>query len=260
MTPDERGGPGAAHPGSDHYSYAVYADSAMAERFDAMRFSGPIGELVAEHQERLLVSSLAPLEHRRVLDVGTGTGRAALALARQGAEVVGVDASGEMLAVARRRAADEGLAVTFDRGDVQALSFADRQFDAVVCLRVLMHVPDWRLALHELCRVAGTTLVIDYPALWSTAALHALGRRLSHVVNAKAEAYRVFRHAAVTRALAGEGFRVRDVRRLFVLPIALHKKVGSAAWTTRTEGMLASAGLLRRVGSPVTIVADRCAS
>ena len=35
-----------------HYSYEVYADPAMAERFDAMRFSGPIGRLIADTQEQ----------------------------------------------------------------------------------------------------------------------------------------------------------------------------------------------------------------
>ena len=41
----------------DHYSYAVYADAAMAERFDALRFSGPIGRLIAETQEREIAAT-----------------------------------------------------------------------------------------------------------------------------------------------------------------------------------------------------------
>ena len=57
----------------------------MAERFDAVRFGGPIGALVAETQERVLARLRRPLDRRAVLDVGTGTGRAALALARGGA-------------------------------------------------------------------------------------------------------------------------------------------------------------------------------
>jgi 2-polyprenyl-3-methyl-5-hydroxy-6-metoxy-1,4-benzoquinol methylase len=83
----------AARPSrADHYSYSVYADPAMAEAFDAMRFSGPIGRLVAETQERVIASFLAPVSGRTILDVGTGTGRAAIALAGRGARVTGVDA------------------------------------------------------------------------------------------------------------------------------------------------------------------------
>jgi len=42
-----------------------------------------------------------------------------------------------------------------------------------------------------------------------------------------------------------------------VLPIALHKRVNSEAWTTRVEGALARAGVMRRLGSPVTVLAER---
>ena len=92
----------------------------MAERFDAMRFSGPIGRLIAETQERQIAVFLAPIEGRRILDVGTGTGRAALMLARDGARVTGVDASDAMLAIARERAEEQRLGVTFALGDAHA--------------------------------------------------------------------------------------------------------------------------------------------
>jgi ubiquinone/menaquinone biosynthesis C-methylase UbiE len=248
---------------SRHYSYDVYADPAMAERFDAMRFSGPIGRLIAETQEERIAAFLAPVEGRRILDVGTGTGRAAIALAKRGAIVTGVDASAEMLAVAERRAA-EALGdrpvrgtVTFARGDAHHLDFPDRGFDAVVCLRVLMHTPDWRASLRELCRVASARVVFDYPSLYSAAALQAVVRRVTQKMNPAVEAYRVFSPGAVARVLADAGFRVTGQHRQFVLPIALHKRVGSEAWTRRVEGTMERAGLMRLFGSPVTVVAER---
>ena len=243
-----------------HYSYEVYADPAMAERFDALRFSGPIGRLIAETQEQQIASFLAPLEGKRILDVGTGTGRAAIALAKRGALVTGVDASAEMLQVAARRAADAGAAVTFVRGDAHGLDFPDRSFDAVVCLRVLMHTPDWRASLRELCRVAVRSVVFDYPSSSSAAAIQSLTRRLAHVVSPSVEAYRVFSTGAVHRVLESEGFEARRDHRQFVLPIALHKKVNSEAWTRKVEGLMERAGLMRLFGSPVTVVAERCAS
>jgi ubiquinone/menaquinone biosynthesis C-methylase UbiE len=77
--PSPEPGTGAPDP---HYSYRVYADPGMADRFDAMRFSGPIGTLLADTQERVLAEFLGPMDGKTVLDVGTGTGRAAIALAR----------------------------------------------------------------------------------------------------------------------------------------------------------------------------------
>jgi len=246
-----------------HYSYEVYADPAMAERFDAMRFSGPIGRLIAETQEQQIAKFLAPLEGRRILDVGTGTGRAAIALAKRGAIVTGVDASAEMLEVARRRAVEVlgrrslGEGVTFVRGDAHRLEFPDRAFDAVVCLRVLMHTPDWRASLGELCRVASQRVVFDYPSLYSGAALQALVRRVTHTMNPAVEAYRVFSPGAVSRALGDAGFRVTGEHRQFVLPIAVHKRVNSEEWTRRVEGWMERTGLMGLLGSPVTVVAER---
>lgn len=251
---------GEPPPPADHYSYSVYADPAMAEGFDALRFSGPIGRLVAESQERVIAGYLSPVEGQSILDVGTGTGRAALALAARGARVTGVDASAEMLAVARRRAEAAGLQVEFARGDAHDLQVPDRAFDAVICLRVLMHTPDWRRSLAELCRAARRRVVFDYPALSSAAALQAVTRHVAHAFGARVEAYRVFSDRAVGAALAANGFRVIEVHRQFVLPIALHKRVNSAAATERVEGALARAGLTRLIGSPVTLMAERCGS
>ena len=247
-------------PRADHYSYSAYADPALAESFDRSRFSGPIGRLLAETQEEVLANFLAPIAGKTGLDVGTGTGRAAIALAGRGAMVTGVDASAEMLAVARERAKAANMAVTFDQGDAHGLRYADRSFDAVVCLRVLMHTPDWRRSLAELCRVARNRVVFDYPALASVAALQAATRHVAHAAGARVEAYRVFSDRSMTSVLEANGYRRIGAHRQFVLPIALHKKLGSLTATQRIEGALARIGLLDAFGSPVTIVAERCES
>jgi SAM-dependent methyltransferase len=247
-------------PPTDHYSYSVYADPAMAESFDGLRFSGPIGRFIAESQERVIAGFLAPVEGRTVLDVGTGTGRAAIALARRGAIATGVDASHQMLDVARRRASEAHVTVTFAEGDAHGLAFDDRSFDAVVCLRVLMHTPDWRRSLGELCRVARNRVVFDYPALASAAALQAAARHAAAAAGARVEAYRVFSDRAVNAVLETHGFRAIGAERQFVLPIALHKAIGSLALTSRIEEGLARIGLRSKFGSPVTVVAERCGS
>src|SRR5688572_22533106 len=251
---------GAPQRRADHYSYSVYADPAMAEAFDDLRFSGPIGQMLAVEQERVVASFRAPLERRRLLDVGTGTGRAAIALARRGAVVTGVDASAEMLAVARRRAEAAQAAVTLEQGDIHRLRFHDRAFDAVVCLRVLMHTPEWRRSVAELCRVAATRVVFDYPALLSGAALQAASRRLASMAGMRVEAYRVFSDRTIGDALDAQGFRLAGVHRQFVLPIALHKRLNSASRTEHLESALEKLGLRDLLGSPVTVVAERCAS
>jgi 2-polyprenyl-3-methyl-5-hydroxy-6-metoxy-1,4-benzoquinol methylase len=243
----------------DHYSYSVYADPATAASFDARRFGGPIGELVAASQAGVLLAMAGNVRGQRALDVGTGTGRAALLLAKAGAQVTGVDASDHMLAIARQRAGADGLDVRFGVGDVHALQFPDRAFSLVVSLRVLMHARDWRRAIAELCRVSAARVIVDYPSATSVAAIESAARRVTHRLGAATEPYRVFTARAIEAAFGENGFEVRAAHRQFVLPIALHKAVGSPRFTARAERWLERAGLLGLCGSPVTIVAERCA-
>ena len=248
---------GSGGPGRDHYSYRHYADRGVAEGFDALRFGGPIGEYLLAWQEQVLLDALEPLEGRTVLDVGTGTGRAAIGLSRSGARVIGVDASDEMLSVAQARLGRAGLSAGFARADALALPMADRSVDAVVCLRLLMHVVDWRRCIAELCRVARHRVVLDFPSARSFAALEAASRRRKARRGQRVEAYQVFRSGQIAEAFEENGLRVVMSRPQFVLPIAAHKAVGSLAATKGVERVLRAAGLLRRFGSPITVVAER---
>jgi len=249
-----------ASPGGDHYSYSVYADPATAQHFDERRFGGDIGRLVAASQADVLARFAGPVAGRAVLDVGTGTGRAALLMARAGGQVTGVDPSEQMLAIARTRAAEEALAIAFEIGDAHHLGFADRAFDVVISFRVLMHVPDWKGCLAELCRVAGQRVILDYPSARSFAAIQAIVRRMTHRLGARTEPYRVFGDGEIARELTRAGFRIARVHRQFVLPIAVHKAIGSSRFSTWSRSLSERTGLLALLGSPVTLVAERWTS
>lgn len=254
MTGDQ---PGAPDTERAHYSYAHYRSRGVAEGFDALRFGGPIGRYLLEAQERLLLEALAPVAGRRVVDVGVGTGRAAIGLAAAGASVLGLDASPEMLEVARARAEAAGVQVELGVADAHRLPLESRTVDAAISLRVLMHAIDWRQCVAELCRVARSRVVVDFPARLSCAALESLARRAVQKTGRHVEAYRVIAEADVARAFVEQGYRVVLVRRQFVLPINLHKKFNSLTGTLAVESALARLGMLRLLGSPVTMVAER---
>jgi SAM-dependent methyltransferase len=241
-----------------HYSYTFYADPANAARFDECRFGGPIGDLVASQQAKVLADFVGRIKDRVVLDVGTGTGRAALLFAAGGAKVTGVDASEQMLSIASQRASEAGASVTFLQCDAHALKFPERAFDVVVCLRVLLHTPRWAQCVSELCRVSERLVILDYPSVRSTALCQSWFRILTHALGVRNEPYRVFSDRAIADALGRGGFRVKSRHRQFVLPIALHKAIGSRGFTVASERLLRRIGLTRLFGSPVTLIAERC--
>jgi SAM-dependent methyltransferase len=87
------------------------------------------------------------------LDVACGSGQLALIAARHGNRVTGCDIAPRWVEKARARAIAEGLPVTFDEGDAEALPYADGQFDVVASLIGAMFAPRPELVAAELKRV-----------------------------------------------------------------------------------------------------------
>jgi demethylmenaquinone methyltransferase/2-methoxy-6-polyprenyl-1,4-benzoquinol methylase len=124
----------------------------IVPRYDLMNALMSLG---MDHRWRRAAARAAEPAGRIALDVGTGTGDLAFALADAGSKrVVGVDFCEEMLAAARSKAGRVGVAgVTFIAGDALALPFPDGTFDCVVSGFVLRNVADLRAALDEMVRV-----------------------------------------------------------------------------------------------------------
>jgi ubiquinone/menaquinone biosynthesis C-methylase UbiE len=118
-----------------------------------------------EQQIARLVAAAELTGCERVLDVATGPGYIAEAFSRHAREVVGIDLTDAMLAIARKRTAQRGLKnITFRTGDVRALPFVDAMFDVVVGRYALHHMEQPAALLQEMarvCRPGGTVLVED---------------------------------------------------------------------------------------------------
>ncbi len=89
----------------------------------------------------------------RVLDVAAGNGNATLAAARRFACVTSTDYAPSLLDKGRARAAAEGLKVTFQTADAEALPFADASFDIALSTFGVMFAPDQATSARELLRV-----------------------------------------------------------------------------------------------------------
>lgn len=100
-----------------------------------------------------VLTSQLDIAGKRLADVGCGSGSLSHALARKGAEVIGLDISEAALRQAKIGASDDGTSFAAALG--QALPILDRSIDVVIYFNALHHVPvvDMELALEEVARV-----------------------------------------------------------------------------------------------------------
>jgi ubiquinone/menaquinone biosynthesis C-methylase UbiE len=129
--------------------------AAVKQRQQATWSSGDYHMIGTQIQivSELLIETLDVHSTERVLDVATGSGNAALAAARRGCTVVGIDYVPALLDRARRRRDAEGLDAQFIEGDAEALPFSDGQFDVVASVFGAMFAPNQEQTASELARV-----------------------------------------------------------------------------------------------------------
>ena len=109
------------------------------------------GQLLAG--ARVVVDRASLAVGERVVDIGCGTGSAALLAAQRGASVTGVDPALRLLEVARARAAAQALDATFEPGHAAAVPIADGEADVALSAFGLIFAPDAPAAAAELARV-----------------------------------------------------------------------------------------------------------
>jgi ubiquinone/menaquinone biosynthesis C-methylase UbiE len=102
----------------------------------------------------VVVERAAPQASERVLDLGCGTGNAALLAAARGATVTGVDPAPRLLEVARARAVDQGLDIAFALGEAAAIPMRSGSVDVLVSVFGVIFAPDPVEAVAEMARVS----------------------------------------------------------------------------------------------------------
>jgi SAM-dependent methyltransferase len=100
-----------------------------------------------------VVDRAAPREGEHVVDVGCGTGNAALLAAERGARVTGVDPAQRLLDVAAAAAAERGLDASFVLGEAASMPIPDESADAVISVFGSIFAPDAKAAATEMARV-----------------------------------------------------------------------------------------------------------
>ncbi len=120
----------------------------------------------------VVVGCAAPAPGEHVVDVGCGTGNAALLAAGRGAQVTGIDPSQRLLDVACTNAADQRLEASFAQGDASALPLEDASANVVVSVFGVIFAPDAHAAVAEMARVTAPGGRIVLSAWLPTGALY----------------------------------------------------------------------------------------
>ena len=147
---------------------AANVDEVEVAKFSALasRWWDPDGEFRPLHQLNPVrteyVASRIELAGARVVDVGCGGGLLSESLAARGAEVLGIDVSGDTLAAARAHLWESGLDVEYRATTAEALAESrPGDFDLVTCMELIEHVPDGAAlvaACAQLARPGGTVV------------------------------------------------------------------------------------------------------
>jgi SAM-dependent methyltransferase len=144
------------------------ADRALKAKHRAMWAQGDYPSLAAEVIPGLgavLVEACGVRSGQRVLDVGAGSGNAAIPAALTGADVVASDLTPELFDAGRRVAEKQGAHLTWQEGDAEALPFGDAEFDVVMSCVGVMFAPHHQRAADELvrvCRPGGTIGLLSW--------------------------------------------------------------------------------------------------
>ena len=219
----------------------------------AQRFAGAAGRYLLGEQETAIRAVLADWDGGTVLDVGGGHAQLTELLRSLAADVLVFGSEPRSLERVRRDFPDCATAT----GDLLALPFASRSFDVVVAVRLLPHVRDWIRLLSELCRVARSTVVVDYPRTTGFNGLTPLLFPLKKRLEGNTRHYRNFRDAEIDEVLQVCGFEPRERRAQFLLPMVAHRRANGFAALRGFERAAKHLRLTQSFGSPVIVRADR---
>ena len=215
-----------------------FGEVAAAYATSAVHAAGPDLALLRE------AAALTGVE--RVLDLGSGPGHTALALATSAAHVTGVDVTPEMVVLARDLARQRGVTnVRFEEADVAALPFAGSSFDVVASRFAGHHLADPVRALLEARRVLRTggrilfvdTVAPEDPGLDTFCNTFEFLRDPSHA--------RCHRASEWVRMLSTAGFEAQVVHRLALA-------MDGAAWVKRTRTPPARVAVIRELFAAAT--------
>lgn len=149
-----------------------YSKEGVAETYDDMRFVNSAGRTIDLIQKNIILKSfLDKNSKRRILEIGTGTGRFSLMFSSNGHKVVGLDYSKNMISIAFKKTKNLNLNknLQFVVGDALNPPFKEGSFDSIISIHVLMHIQNWEDMISNMTKLLTPKglVLIQIPNLFS---------------------------------------------------------------------------------------------
>lgn len=235
-------------------TYPETADIETASDDYASRFSGPVGNYFLQVQTKLTLDLLKDLPLASVLDVGGGHAQLTRPLIDNGYKVT-VTGSADICRERLDRCCEQD-SFQYLTCDTLNLPFQDNEFDVVMAFRLLPHTHQWQRLIKEMCRVAGKTIILDYPDKRSANILYDLLFDLKKNMEGNTRTYTLFSRKELADELDTNHFNQPRFRPEFFVPMVIHRKLKNPAISKALEVVFRLTGMTGLFGSPIILRSD----
>jgi len=234
-------------------SHAFQPDIFTASAEYATRFSGGVGKFFLETQVNS-VKKLLPTttgQQLKILEVGGGHLQMTEALLELGHQVVIHASSAE--ALTRLSHSELKNSVQALVAPAAALPVDDEEFDITIALRLLPHTENTQKLLQEMARVSRLGVIFDFASSGGLNSLSPLLYPLKRKIEKNTRPYFLNSEAELRRSLESLGLKRITTEPQFVLPMGIHRKLGSPKFSKLSEGLLKKLGVTKLFGNPIII-------
>jgi ubiquinone/menaquinone biosynthesis C-methylase UbiE len=219
------------------------------------RFKGEAGEYFLETQKNKTLKLLNKFKGASVLDVGGGHAQIAVPLVENGFKLTVVGSTAEC-----RERLDIQLppnSFSFKTVDLLNLPFTDESFDIVTAFRLLPHEVNWKIQIHELCRVAKHAVIVDYPDIRSFNIFYSLLFSLKKKVEVNTRQFLTFNRKQITKEFIACGFSQITLEPQFFFPMVVHRALNNKNFSASIENISRILKLTHFFGSPIILMAAK---
>ncbi len=138
-----------------------------------------------------------------------------------------------------------------------ALPYDSNSFDYVLAFRLLPHVDRWQQLIAEMCRVARTAVIFDYPDIRSSNILYNALFSFKKQYEKNTRTYTMFRRAEIARELEVNNFSSPRFNPQFFLPMVIHRSLKRVHISKKMEALCRTVLLTKYFGSPIIVKSEK---